>query len=94
MSENHGQNAKQSEGSSHDLVDELRTGRGVNEGPMRDAWVHAKMQEAATRIEQLEAALREVVDFDWSRDVSDEPSIQDIARAALDAPSGALEGKP
>jgi hypothetical protein len=45
-----------------DLVTELRTGRGVNEGPMRDAWVHAKMQEAAARIEQLEAALREIAD--------------------------------
>lgn len=36
-----------------ELVKNLRTGKGITEGVMRDAWLHSIMQEAANEIEEL-----------------------------------------
>ena len=57
---------------SDDLVKRLR------EYPLREC------REAASRIEKLEAALREIADFDLYSDYSNAYEIQPIARKALE----------
>ena len=88
-----------------DIVDELRTGRGITEGPMRDAWVHGKMQEAADEIkrlraenEKLRAALRGSYEVYAGSDgfipaTAAEGYQQQIIKQMVDCISAALEGK-
>jgi hypothetical protein len=60
-----------------DIVNRLRVGIHTSVNPL------ALTNEAADRIEQLEAALREIANFELYGDYSNAYEIQPIARAAL-----------